>query len=63
MRTPEDVMRNKCLPRDVEETEMMKHTHLDQGIVIETTHLLRVWLLLDKMNHLLNTPKQEVMEV
>ena len=56
-------MSDKCLPRDVEETEMMKHNDLDQGIVIEASHLLRVWLLLDKMSHLLNIPEQEVREV
>lgn len=50
-------MRNKCLPRDVEGTKMMKHNDLDQGIVIETTHLLRVWLLLEKMSHILNIPE------
>jgi len=56
-------MRNKGLRRDVEETEMMKHNHLDQGVVIETAHLLRVWILLQKMNHILNIPKQEIREV
>lgn len=56
-------MRNKCFPRDVEEAKMMKHNHLDQGIMIETAHLLRVWLFLHKMGHLLNIPKQEIREV
>jgi len=63
LRTPEDVMRNKGLPRDVEEIEMRKHNDLDQGTVIETAHLLRMWLLLDKMSHLLNIPEQEVRDV
>lgn len=56
-------MRNKGIPRDVEETEIMKHNDLDQGIVIEVAHLLRVWLILDKMSHLLNILEQEVREV
>ena len=56
-------MRNKGLLRDVEETDMMKHNDLNQGVMIVTTHLLRVWLLLDKMSHLLNIPEQEVREL
>jgi len=63
LRTFEDFMRNKCLPRDVEEAKMMKHNHLDQGIMIKTTHLLRIWLFMHKVGHLLNIPHQEIREV
>lgn len=63
LRTLENVMRNKSLPRDVEETVMMKQNDLDQGVMIETAHLLRVWLLLHKMRDLLNIPEQEIRKV
>ena len=56
-------MRNKGVPRYVEETEMMRHNDLDQGVMIKTAHLLRVWLPLDNMSHLLNILEQEVWEV
>lgn len=56
-------MSNKCLPRDVEEAKMMKHNHLNQGIIIETTHLLRVCIFLHKMGHILNILEQEIREV
>jgi len=56
-------MSNKCLPRDVEETKMMKNNDLDKRIMINTSHLLRVWLLLQKMSHLLNVPGQEIRKV
>lgn len=56
-------MSNKSLPRDVEETKMMKHKDFDQGVVIEATHLLEVWLLLEKMSHLLNILEQKLWEV
>jgi len=42
---------------------MMKHNHLNHGIMIKTTYLLRVWLFLHKMGHLLNIPEQEIREV
>jgi len=63
LRTLEDVMSNKCLPGDVEEVKMMKHNHLDQGIMIKATHLLRVWLFLYKVGHIFNIPEQEIREV
>ena len=63
MRTPEYVMSNKCLQRDVEETKMMKNKDFDQGVVIEAAHMLCVWLLLDKMSHLFNIIEQKVWEV
>ena len=40
-------MRNKGLPRDVKETEMMKCNDLDHGLMIKTAHLLRVRFHLD----------------
>lgn len=50
-------MRNKGLPRNVNEIEMMKYNDLDQGVMIKAAHLLRVRLPSDNKSHLLNTPK------
>ena len=41
----------------------MENNDLDQGVMIKTAHLLRVWLLLHKMSHLLNVPEKEIREV
>ena len=56
-------MSNECLPRDVEETEMLKNNNFDQGVMVDVVHLLRVWLLLHKLIHLINVSKQKVWEV
>ena len=41
----------------------MKNNNLDQGVMINVVHLLRVWLLLHKVSHLFNVSKQKVWEV
>ena len=56
-------MSNESLPRDIEKTEMGKNNNLDQGVMIYVVHLLRVWLLLHKVSHLINVSKQKVGEV
>ena len=41
----------------------MKHNHLYPRIMIKTAHLLRIWIFLYKVSHLLNIPEHEIREV
>jgi len=51
------------LPRDVKEIEMMRHNDLDQGLMINAAHMMRVRLPLDNKSHLLNTLEQVIWNV
>ena len=53
----EHVMSYESLPRNIEKTEMVKENNFNQGVMIYTIHLLRIWLLLYKVSHLVNVSK------
>jgi len=42
---------------------MVNNNNIDQGVMIYAIHLLRIWLLLHNVSHLINLSKQKVGKV
>ena len=56
-------MSNKSLPRNVKKIEMAKNNDFYQRLMIDAFQLLRVWLLLHNVSHLITVSKQKEGEI